>query len=40
MEDICSVKIIPIREGSTELHMHENQVLFLCGAPAFFLGQV
>ena len=29
VEDICSIKMIAIQEGSTELHMHENCILFL-----------
>ena len=29
MEGVCSMKIIPIQERSTELHKRENCVLFL-----------
>ena len=29
MEGVCNIKIIPIREGSMELRMCENLILFL-----------
>ena len=38
IEGMCSIKMIPIREGSTELCMHKNRSLYLhsrCGALAF-----
>ena len=47
VEGVCSAKMIPIQEGSTELHMHENCVLFLpvnvltprCSALAFLAAR-
>ena len=29
MEGLCNIKMIPIQEGSMELCMHENHILFL-----------